>query len=225
MRHFLDFAVATTRLAGRVHARSALRLLVAASGLKERAAARLGGAIAAAIDVATVATRTDLHRLAAALAVVEPVGRLDGLPDRFAPAAQVLDRASRSEHGFRVRRRRMSVLTATLEGPGIAVPGPSFLVRLLLGTAPPRLTPRRPARARSHSHAHGPVPAPADGFQRFQAVNKFGGQTRTSPFGRGFRAPLTAGSAQANTAESSLACAILPDFRCQVSAAHTPSTF
>ncbi|MCA1807214.1 MAG: hypothetical protein LC687_05115, partial [Actinobacteria bacterium] len=32
-----------------------------------------------------------------------------------------------------------------------------------------------------------------------------------------------AGFAQANTAESSLACVILADFRCDVSAAHTPS--
>jgi len=75
MRHFLCVTLAPGALSRRVTSRSTGAELIALARAQERFAPASRGARTAAVDVAAVAVAADVHLLAAATAVVEPMGR------------------------------------------------------------------------------------------------------------------------------------------------------
>lgn len=75
MRHFLCVTLAPGALSRRVTSRSTGAELIALARAPQRFAPASRGARTAAVDVAAVAVAADVHLLAAATAVVEPMGR------------------------------------------------------------------------------------------------------------------------------------------------------
>ena len=95
MRHFLA-PRAPGLLPGGVATRPAARALIACPGSAQRLAAANARTLPRAVEIAVIAAATDAHLYPAALAVVEPIGRLAQRAQRLPP--QALDSAQAGRH-------------------------------------------------------------------------------------------------------------------------------
>lgn len=89
MRHFVLAAFSPCLLTPGMTSSPTPRALVAPPGSSQRLASPDPRTFPGAVDVAVIAAGTDAHLYAAALTVVEPIGRLAARPQR--PHSPVLD--------------------------------------------------------------------------------------------------------------------------------------